>query len=48
MVFKAEVNTVIPRMKDMMCSGNGERLGVVRTQGIWEKHKTKKERRVTI
>lgn len=32
----------------MMCLGNGKRLGIARSQGVWEEPKTKKERRVTI
>jgi hypothetical protein len=32
----------------MMCSGNGEGLGLARQQGLWEESKTKKERRITV
>lgn len=35
-------------MKDMKYLGNGKRLGVARSQGIWEEHKTKTGRRITI
>lgn len=35
-------------MKDMKYLGNGKRLGMARSQGIWEEHKTKKGRRITI
>lgn len=36
------------RMKDVTCLGNDQRLGVVRSQGVREEYKTKKERRVTV